>query len=290
MEEIIKVLKRFAVDFLPLSSKNSDKSSVFFHGFSDYEWKEEPTVFRNGNLTKEQESIEEVIRNFPDDFTHAHTIDVLTQLQHYGCPTRIFDVTSNILVAMFFACGGWEQIENKDAFNSNSNKDGKISIYQVKNDEIKSIDSETVTVIANIARLKYQGGSFGDLPWKCEKDMGAWQTDGDLVKENAQDANSVVLVKTKLNNPRVRAQFGSFFLFGGLSGISQYNINKSVVAKISIPFPKKYQYGSITIPHAEKQNILSSLERFFGISYATLCPEKHDVIKTLMNNNLTKKY
>ena len=86
----------------------------------------------------------------------------------------------------------------------------------VKNEDVKSIDSETVTLLSNIARLKDED-KFGLLPWLCEKDLGVWQSDEDQIKQNAQDVNSVVLVKTKLNNPRIRAQYGSFFLFGYLS-------------------------------------------------------------------------
>lgn len=265
-----------------------EDSEIYYRGHLNLEWDDIPAVFREGRLKKEKDSMECVVRNFPDDFSNAHIVDILTQLQHYECPTRMLDVTSNFLVSLFFACGGWEKVTNIKTIDECRNKDGVVNIYRVKKDEIKSIDSETVTVISNIAKLNYQGDKFGELPWKCERDLGVWQTDDDLVVQNAEDANSVVLVKTKLNNPRVRAQCGAFFLFGGLAGIEGIKCPRCLrdqeVTKKTMKMPEKYKLSQIIIPAKDKEKILNILKQYFGMSFSTLCPEKHDFISVIMQN------
>jgi hypothetical protein len=259
---------------------DDEEYEIVYRGFEDATWDDTPYLFRNPNfLKKEKDFVEEVIRNFPDEFSSAHTIDILTQLQHYECPTRMLDVTSNFLVALFFACGGWRKDKKSDA------KNAAVKIYKVKKNDVKSIDSETVTTIANIARMK-DGDAFGMLPWICEKDWGMWQSDDDQFVQNAKDVNSVILVKTRLNNPRVRAQFGEFFLFGGLNGIEGINCASCLrninVRKKIIPMPKEYIVSDILIPKQDHETILKLLDKCFKISLTTLCPEKQDFIKNLI--------
>ena len=267
-------------------TNNSKGYELYYRGCINCTWKDEPAIYR-GHLERENLFVEKAVCNYPDEFSNAHTIDILTQLQHYGCPTRMLDVTSNFLVALFFACGGWEEIVVREQLEKNKNTDGTIHIYKVKEDEIKSIDSETVTLISNISRLKYSGADFGELPWKCERDLGVWQTDDDLVLQNAKDVNSVIFVKTRQNNPRVRAQFGSFFLFGGLDGIKgiecAHCLRSRKVTKKRLDLPKDYVMDEIKIPANYKEKIRNDLKTYFGISYQTLCPEKQDFIKTIVN-------
>ncbi len=284
MEEFTKIFNQLS--FL-LSDVDTDKYTIAYRGVSNSMWKDEPTLFRNNRLHKEKMSIDEVIRQYPDEFSHVHTIDVLTQLQHFGCPTRMLDVTSNILIALFFACGGWEKVSDMNSYESLLNVDGELRVYIVENEDVKSIDSETVTLLSNIARLKDRN-NFGLLPWLCEKDLGIWQSDEDQIKKNAKDVNRVVLVKTKLNNPRVRAQYGSFFLFGGLSGLEYYHsmnemeLRGKIVEKHVIPFPSHINRKTIYIPSHWKKHVLESLDKYMGIRFSTICPEKQDFIKTIM--------
>ncbi|MCQ2234890.1 MAG: FRG domain-containing protein [Paludibacteraceae bacterium] len=254
----------------------AEDCEICYRGVYDDSWLDRPSLFRGDRLSKEKDALEEIVRHYPDEFASAHTVDILTQMQHYECPTRMLDVTSNFLVALFFACGGWDKVRNPNALNQKC--PGEVRIYKVKKDNVKSIDSETVTLISNIARLK-DGDQFGQLAWICEKDWGVWQKDDDLKERNRKDVNRVVLVKTRLNNPRVRAQSGEFFLFGGLDGIER---DYQEIRKRVLDLPEEYLTSKILIRANEKEEILSDLEKYCGISYSSLCPEKHDFIMTVM--------
>lgn len=59
-----------------------------------------------GSLKHEADIIETACRILPNIFKRdLLPIDFLACLQHYGVPTRLLDVTSNALAALYFACG-----------------------------------------------------------------------------------------------------------------------------------------------------------------------------------------
>ena len=116
---------------------------IFFRGHSDSEWVAEPSIYRDNFIEKEHIIFREVIASMPEEF-HAlnSTFQKLVKMQHYGLPTRLLDITENPLIALYFAC-----INNKD-------KDGEILVYKVPRSEIKYFDSDTVSILANLAKMK----------------------------------------------------------------------------------------------------------------------------------------
>ena len=68
--------------------------------------------------------------------------------QHYGLKTRLLDITRNPLVALFNAC------------EEDGEKDGRLHVFAVPSDLIKSFNSDTVSIIANFAKLRHAGAEL----------------------------------------------------------------------------------------------------------------------------------
>lgn len=73
-------------------------------------------------------------------------------MQHYGCPTRLLDITTNPLVALYFACAG----EN--------DSDGAIYIFAVNKRDVRYANSDRVQMLATLAEFR---ASEQELLWNA---------------------------------------------------------------------------------------------------------------------------
>lgn len=89
----------------------ADGTETFYRGHADKDWVLLPSIFRTPNgVEKEHLLFRDMVAHEPQSFLECHSaLDYLVQMQHYGLPTRLLDVTTNPLVALYFAC---EQVEN----------------------------------------------------------------------------------------------------------------------------------------------------------------------------------
>ena len=237
----------------------------FFRGHSDYKkYKLEPSVFRKPHLIENEESlIQEAKIRCPLDLPSSLSfIEVLVRLQHYGLPTRLLDLTANSLVALYFACKHKEKTE------------GEVLVLDIPNDQVKFHDSDTVTVLANIARRPKE---FDVAALPADKDgFNADPEVGKLLHDirsdkpafrsiiEPPDLRRVVAVRTRLDNARIARQEGAFLLFGADGG-------KSKPAKVPedwLVCGTAAQRIIFSNKHQLKRELLS-----FGVSEQSLFPE-----------------
>lgn len=230
----------------------------FYRGHSKRDYKLLPSIYRNKELVlNEHTMFKEIQLKCPNDFLGVeNTFQSLVKMQHYSLPTRLLDITSNPLMALYFSVsntGSWDE-------------DGELFVFGVPRDEIKYYDSDTVALLANISLVPKISDQIDD--------KFLTKLYGEILKEKPyfrnsfkpNSLNSVICVKGKMDNDRIIRQDGAFFIFGIK--------NKSFDAPI---LPVKYRTSvknkrSMIIKASAKESIYKQLE-LLGINESNVYPE-----------------
>lgn len=80
---------------------SKEKTRWFYRGHYSSDYELIPSVFRGTNWEKESYFYHEIAVRSPEHFQGKSHLDKLVTMQHYDCPTRLLDITSNPLVAFF---------------------------------------------------------------------------------------------------------------------------------------------------------------------------------------------
>lgn len=250
--------------------KVTSREIRFYRGHTTVGHVLKPGLFRNpANRKHEKNLLRELISMHPSEFeSDAGVFEQLVRMQHYSLPTRLLDVSSNPLVALYFAC------------SSNFTEDGEVIYAAMSPQSVKYYDSDTVSCLANLAHLS---GNERDLLRRC-------QTDADISASSAgkrllqfiksekpyflseikrDDLSSPIAVKPRLKNRRLLAQQGAFIVFG-LNSSLEDNENKN------------FKIVRMTIPAKSKKKIRESLDKV-GINASTMFPEIESAARYIMS-------
>jgi hypothetical protein len=200
--------------------------TLYFRGHSDASYKPQPSLFRQPTLLQNEHLLfREILISNPADFSSdLSAVDKLARMQHYSLPTRLLDLTSNPLIGLYFTCKAEAKCDDK---GKKPEPDGEVIIFKVKKTSIKFFDSDTVSCIANLAQMSKDEkdnlqADFGLDVAQFNVRPAASKLWHFICQEkpyftpriNPQHLQSIVVVRTKLNNNRILSQSGAFMLFG----------------------------------------------------------------------------
>ena len=232
------------------SFASSGYEHIFYRGHSNKEYEMTPSVFRGDRLQHESHLYNDMLLMNPAEFRDdTSTIEKLARMQHHGCPTRLLDITSNPLVALYYAVS---------EYSGDGGKTGEVVAVISKNDSIKYYDDEQVIFLSNLSKLTYAEKKSINRIYEIlvsEQTKGIFiDTIGDvlsLIMRGGNDSKysirdfyafkklyryikaekilyeeheyiyqvanyyrKIIVVRPKINNKRILAQSGAFLLYG----------------------------------------------------------------------------
>lgn len=245
-----------------------ERGQFIFRGQVNDDWDLIPKLFRD--YPKEADLIEialceTLLLGIKNPYLNTFDpVDLLMNLQHFGVPTRLLDWTSDILIALFFAC-----FDETETFK---NKDGNLYVIERAQYTPFKINSSK----NNAFKKPINPSSI------------------DLFKRRL-DINDIQIFEPVIKNPRLRVQDGCFMFFPFLP--LDKNENKYVNLHDFMRAKNKYLedtnkvennsilkiwIGNKKIDKNYKAQILTELKEKHGISKQSIFVEI-DHIRTVSN-------
>lgn len=271
---MIKSVKEFLAEIEKISK---DNKMYFYRGQCNSTWVDIPNLFRKNY--SEKELFHEIITEMPEEFLSESLFGKLIKMQHYGIPTRLLDVTSNPLIALFFSVN-CEQNE--------SGKNGVVLVYDVDYEEVLNIESDKALIITSFARLSHKDQK--EIMKYCSEHKHQILDQHTLLNESinnlyheikrefpgfdyrisTDDLLKNYFINGLKNNSRIKNQNGGFILFHGVKATEN-----------------SYQAKKIFVDMKYKENILNELESF-GINPGKVYYQLDKISKYIADSNLKR--
>lgn len=251
---------------------------MLFRGQKTDFWPVNPSIFRDNYLSVEHDLLQQPLEKLPHEFKHDMDIfEMMAKCQHYGLCTRLLDLTTNPLVALYFACETFGEVEYRWSPNESGEEKEPYGIVYYKWNYPLVSTYYKVRIISAMARMNLNHNnkleeilnSLYKQSIISEDDRRKW-TSCDGYKEFVNIIQSDYIVRPIYSNDRLIKQSGMFMLTGC------FNVNGNDPSKITIEKSKSdfketfdgffYVSGNI------KDSIMQELDRC-NINESTLFPE-----------------
>ena len=267
---------------------------MYYRGEASDRWSLTPSVMRTARFQKSEAQMLVEMRSWrPQDFANETTaIGHMVIARHHELPTRLIDVTSNPLIALFHAVSEAEHANN-----------GRVHIFVLPQSMVKPFNSDTVSIVANFARLPR--GEQNLLLGKTKEDTkddvdpsgptrvgsnsyrAALEHLYQLIQEekpsfaeriDPRDFLRVFVVEPQRSFERLRAQSGAFLLSAFHDRYEEKSIRKW---NSDIPM---YHHYMLSVPAKAKEGILDELT-MANITRENLFPSLEETARAIRSRH-----
>lgn len=207
-----------------------------------------PSLFRYPKyMENEAELNADIVNSRPEDFENCpSTFDKLVKLKHYEQPSRLMDITSNPLIALYFACESADEKDDygvvyeaycKKEYEKYSTLSDKVTLLSALTKathrkgivQVYSETPECTTLSSYVDKFccdrhkcmhclrsdkdifKKCGDFLGEIGYQAQREVGLDKYWDDLSYDKLDIA---IVVKPPLNNIRITHQQGLFIMCG----------------------------------------------------------------------------
>lgn len=260
-------------------STDGTSTEWYFRGQEVEFWDIEPSIFRNDMLSIEHKLMQIPLQKIPMEFKGFDSLfDIMTKYQHYGMCTRLLDLTTNPLVALYFACKihGIEEYKREDG--SIEQEPYGVVYYTNQYYPSQSNDKEVRIVTAIASYDLNKENTIGSVLRKLKADQLIdeeteirWLKK-EYVKEFINIIQQNYMVVPTYTNERLRRQNGVFLLASMFSVNLGINVEDGIITKSKNNLRDEFDSKFFYIKGENKESILKELD-LYNINEATLFPE-----------------